>query len=351
MRCFPTEHALELFLAGDQNGRVAGAPRSEFARDLAAGDALGGIYNFQDRESTAVADVKGFAGNAVDLLKGADVGIGDIEHVDVVADAGAVRRGVVRAEDIDVRQPTAGGIENPGNEMSLHAMMLAALLGGSGSIEIAEAHVFEPCVELVIGQNLFEYELGFSIGVDGRFPMVFGNGNDFGFAVGGGSGRKNEFFYAVARDGIEQVHTTGHVCGVENTRLAYGFGDQGLGGEVHHSVNLVLREDAFNLRAIGEIYLAKDGSRRHGGTMALQQAVQRNDGHAARNQNLRADAADVARRSRNENIHLYVLLESGRKAKCGRSTLPEPTERAAKSRVHRPENSTKIKPATSGAER
>src|SRR6267143_2177803 len=226
MSCFPTEHALEFFLAGDQNGRVARAPRSEFARDLAAGDALGGIDNFQDRESTTVADVEGFAGNAVDLLKRANVGIGDIEHVDVVADAGAVRCGVVRAEDIDMRQPTAGGIENPGNEMSLHAMMLAAFLGGSGSVEIAEAQVFEPCVKRVIGQNLSEYELRFSVGVDGRLPVVFGNGNDFGFAVGGGSGRKNEFLNAVTRDGIEQVHTTGHVSGVENTRLAYGFGDR-----------------------------------------------------------------------------------------------------------------------------
>src|SRR6266481_2030903 len=304
MRCFPTEHALELFLAGDQNGRVAGTAWAQFAGNLAAGDAFRRSDNFQDREATAVADVEGFAGNAVDLLKSADVRIGNIEHMDVIADAGAVRRGIVSAEDIDMGQCTAGGIENPGNEMSFHAMMLAAFLGCSGSVEITETHVFESGVELVIGQNLFEHELGFTIGIDGRLPMVFGDGNDFRFAIGGGSGRKNEFLDAVARDGIEQVHTTGHVRGVKNTRLAYGFGDLGLGGEVHHGVNLVLDEDGFNLRAIREIYLAKDGSRRHSGTMALHQAVQRNDGHTARNQDLRADTANVTRRSRNENIHL-----------------------------------------------
>src|ERR1700674_2739689 len=348
---FPAEGTLEFFFAGNENGGITRTARTQFARDLAAGDTLRRSDNFQDREATAVADIEGFAGNAVDFLKSADVGIGDIQHVDVIADAGSVRCGIVRSEDIDMGQSTAGGIENPGNEMSFHAMLLAAFLGCSGCVEIAEGHIFESGIHLVIRQNLFEYELGFTIRIDGRLPMVFRDGNDFGFAIGGCGGRKNEFLYAVARDGIEQVHTTGHVRGVENTRLAYGFGDQGLGGKVHHGVNLVLREDAFNLRAIGEIYLAKDGFRRHRGTMALQQAIQRNDGHAARNQNFRTDAADVARRSRNENIHLYVLLESGRKAKCGRSTLPEPTERAAKSRVHRPENSTKIKPATSGAER
>src|SRR6266550_6851767 len=304
MCCFPTEHALEFFLAGNENSGITRTARTEFLKDLAAGDTLGRSDNFQDREATAVADVEGFAGNALDLLKSTDARIGDIEHVDIVAEAGSVRRGIVSAEDVDMRQSTAGGIENPGNEMSFHAMMLAALLGGSGSVEIAEAHIFESGVDLVIRQNLFEHELGFTIRIDGRLAMVFGDGNGFGFAIGGCSGRKNEFLHAVARDGIEQIDTTGHVCGVENTRLAYGFGDQSLGGEVHHGVNLVLREDAFNLRAIPKIYLAKDGSRRHSGTMALHQAVQRNDGHTARNQDLRADAADVARRSGNENVHL-----------------------------------------------
>src|SRR6266851_6735829 len=159
MRCFPTKHALELFLAGDEDSGITGTARSQFARDLAAGYALRRIDDFQNREAAAVADVESFAGNAVDLLKRADVGIGDIEYVDVIADAGSVRCGVVRAEDIDMGQSTASGVENPRNEMSLHAMMLAAFLGGSGSVEVAEGHVLEPGVDLVIRQNLFEYEL------------------------------------------------------------------------------------------------------------------------------------------------------------------------------------------------
>src|SRR5947207_12894670 len=152
MRCFPTEHALELFLAGYEDSGITRTARTQFARDLAAGDTLRRRHNFQDREATAVADVEGFAGNTVDLLKSADVRICDIKHVDVIADAGSVCRGIVRAEDIDMGQPSAGGIENPGNEMSFHAMMLAASLGGSGSVEIAEGHIFEAGLALVIRQ-------------------------------------------------------------------------------------------------------------------------------------------------------------------------------------------------------
>src|SRR5713226_7466703 len=165
MRCFPTEHALEFFLAGNENRGITGTARTPFARDLAAGDAFRDINDFEDRNTTAVADVEGFAGNAVDLLQRADVGIGDVEHVDVVTDAGSVRRGIVRAEDIDMGQSTGSGIENTGDDVSLHAMMLASFLGGSGSVEIAEGHILESGVELVVRQNLFEYELGFSVGI------------------------------------------------------------------------------------------------------------------------------------------------------------------------------------------
>jgi len=114
MRCFPTEHALELFLAGNENSGITRTARTEFARDLAAGDTFRRSDNFQDRKATAVADVEGFAGNTVDLLKSTEVGIGDIKHVDVIADAGSVWCRVVRAEDVDMGQSTAGGIENRG---------------------------------------------------------------------------------------------------------------------------------------------------------------------------------------------------------------------------------------------
>src|SRR5713226_9293915 len=118
MGCVPTERALELFLAGDQNGRVARAPRSEFARDFAAGDALGRINHLQDGEAAAVADVEGFAGNTVNLLECADVRIRDVEHMDVIANTSSIGSGIVRAENIDVGQMAAGRVENPGEEMS-----------------------------------------------------------------------------------------------------------------------------------------------------------------------------------------------------------------------------------------
>src|SRR4029077_5348106 len=116
--------------------------------------------------------------------------------------------------------------------------------------------------------NLFERELGFAVRIDGRFAMVFGDGHDFGFAVGGGGGRKDKFLYTVARNGVEKIDTAGDVGSVEDARLTDGFGDQSFRGEVHNGVNLVLSENAFELWAIREIHLAKSGSGRDGGAMS-----------------------------------------------------------------------------------
>jgi len=127
----------------------------------------------------------------------------------------------------------------------------------------------------------------------------------------------------VAGDGIEQIHAGGHVGGVEDAGLAHGFGHEGFGGEVHDGVNFVPGENSFELRTIRKINLAKNGAGRNGGTMSLEQAVQRNDGHAARDQNFRANAADVTRRAGNKNIHLSILLDLGRKPNWTGAELPD----------------------------
>ena len=81
-------------------------------------------------------------------------------------------------------------------------MGLAALGGGAGGIEIAESGVVEAGVGPVVGEDLFEAQFGFAVGVDGILGMIFGDGDSVGFAVGGSGGGKDEFLYIVASDGV-----------------------------------------------------------------------------------------------------------------------------------------------------
>src|SRR5258707_5673091 len=98
MRSFPAESTLEFFLAGNENSGVTRATGTEFARDFEAGDAFRGGDDFENGEAAAIADVEGFAGHAIDFLESAEVGIGDVEDMNVIADAGSVRGRIIGAE-------------------------------------------------------------------------------------------------------------------------------------------------------------------------------------------------------------------------------------------------------------
>src|SRR5260370_40325386 len=86
MRGFPAEGTLEFFFAGHQNCRFTRTAGTQFARDFAAGDALGDIDALQDREAVSVAGIEGFTGNLADFLMRAVILIGIIDYTAVGPD-------------------------------------------------------------------------------------------------------------------------------------------------------------------------------------------------------------------------------------------------------------------------
>jgi len=298
--------------AGDQHGGIAGAAGGEFARNFAAGDFFGGVEDFEDGKTAAIADVKSFAGDGFDRLEGAEVGIGDVQDVNVIADAGAVGGGIVRAENFEMRNVAKGSVENARDEMSFDAMGLAAFGGRSGSIEIAEGGVLEAGVGAVVREDFLEAEFGFAVWVDGIFGMIFRDGESVRLAVGGGGGRENELFHAVTSYGVEKIDAGSNVGSIERAGLADGFGDEGFACEMHYSVDGVLGENFLDLCADAQVGAAEDRFGRNGGGVALLKIIESNDLVAARQENLRADAADVARRSSYEYVQGSDLAFIGR---------------------------------------
>jgi hypothetical protein len=125
MPSFPAEHAVKFVLTGDEHGGIAGAARRDFARNFATGDFFRGVDDFEDGKTAAVADIESFTGDRFNGFESAEVGVGDIQDVNVIADASAVRRGVVRTEDFDVGNEAHGGVENLGDEMGFDTMSFA----------------------------------------------------------------------------------------------------------------------------------------------------------------------------------------------------------------------------------
>lgn len=307
----PAKRALEFFFAGDQNGWIARPTRRKFARNFVAGDAFGCIEHLEDGKAAAVADVESFAGNFLDGFEGADVRIGNVEHVNVVADASAIGRGVIRAEDFDLRDDADSGVENFRDDVSFNAMRFAALGRGAGGVEITQRSVVESGIGAIVGEDFFEAEFGFAVGIDGILGMVFGDGDDVGLAVGGGGGREDELFHAVASHGIEEIDAAGDVGCVERARFPYGFGDKSFASEVHDGIDFVLGEDFFDLSADAKIDAAENGSWRNGGGVAFLKIVESDDVVAASEEKLRTDATNVACCAGDENVQGSNLTLSG----------------------------------------
>ena len=186
-------------------------------------------------------------------------------------------------------------------------MMFAAFLGSAGGIKIAEDSVLKSSVGLVIGENALENQLGFSIGINGRLRVILRNRNGFRLAVGRGGRGENKMSNAVARHGVQKIDAAGDVGRIKDARLFHRLGHQRFGREVHHRVNLVLLEHSFDLLAVSQIHVAKHRAWRNRSSVSFQQAIQRNYVHSAREQNLRANASDVACRSGDQDVQGTLL--------------------------------------------
>jgi hypothetical protein len=230
------------------------------------------------------------------------MGIGDVEDVDVVADAGAVGRRVIGTEDFEMRNDAEGGVENFGDEMSFDAMGFAAFCGSAGGVEIAKSGVMKAGIGAIVGKEFLEAKFGFAVGVDGIFGVVFGDGDGVRFAVSGSGRRENEFFYAVASYSVEEIDAAGDICGIKGAGFADRFGNEGFASKMHDGIDLMLGENFLNLRADAEIGFAEDGAGRNGGGVAFLKIIESDDLVAASEENFGTDAADVACGSGDKNV-------------------------------------------------
>src|SRR5436190_12407678 len=100
----PAEDLRRSFRARHQQWRVTGPARSDRVRDRMPDDGLGSREHLADGEAAGVAEVERerlVRPRVVEggRLEGEEVSVGEVGDVDVVADAGAVRRRIVIAED------------------------------------------------------------------------------------------------------------------------------------------------------------------------------------------------------------------------------------------------------------
>src|SRR5712675_3466169 len=186
--------------------------------------------------------------------------------------------------------------------MGFVAAGFSAMGGGAGYVEIAEGDEVESSVFAIVGEDVFKGELGFAVRIDGGLGMVLGDGDEVGLAVNGAGGSEDEVADAVAKHGVEKENAAGYVGNVERAGSFHGLLDEGFAGEMHYGVDGVAAEDFVEGGGVAEIGLVEGGLRGDGGAMAFGEIVEGDDGDAGGEQELAADAADVACGAGDENV-------------------------------------------------
>ena len=112
------------------------------------------------------------------------MGACEVGHVDVVADAGAVRSGIVIAEQGD-GLARLNGPEEQRDQMSLRFVIFAGTSGGVGSrcVEVTQANTANAVDFAEPVKKFFDHHFRFAISVDRGIGQALGNRHHAGHAV------------------------------------------------------------------------------------------------------------------------------------------------------------------------
>src|SRR6185312_1568474 len=310
--------------AGHQTIHIAGAARLHDGGDGVADDAPGGGDDLAHRKAGAVAQIEGAVaefgnaggfGLAGEGIESNDVGGGEVADVNVVADAGAVRGGVVVAEDGDRGPLAGGGFEHQRDQVAFGLVALAAASGGAGGIEVAQGKVMQAAAG-VPGQQALEEELAQPVGAGGGEGRSFSERRGAGRVDSGGRA-EHQAADAGALHGFEQSHRLQGVVVEVLVRLAHRLAHLDEGRHMDDRLDLVLAQHALQLGLIADVALDPAGGGRHRIAVAVGEVVVDGDRVAPLEQGFSHRAADVAGAACNEDIHTSTFIPLG----CGLRSL------------------------------
>src|SRR5437868_15167161 len=101
----------------------------------------GDIHHVANTEATTVADVVDELVMLIQRLECQQMRSGEVNHVDVVANASAVGRRVVRSKDGNVLSLAEGNFQHLRDEVRLGPVVLAELAFGTRRVQIPQAGV------------------------------------------------------------------------------------------------------------------------------------------------------------------------------------------------------------------
>ena len=185
-----------------------------------------------------------------------------VHHMDVIPHAGAVRGGIVVAEDGELLPDPRRHLGDIGHQIVGHAAGpfadQSAGMGADG-IEITQQDRRQfPVRRGRVGEDLFDHELGPAVRVGAA-----AGGQVLGQlalrAVDGGGRTEHDPLAAVVRHRFQQGQGAVQVVAVVGYRLLHRFSHRLEAGEVDHRLDFIVRKDAVHGRLVSRIRPIEQG--------------------------------------------------------------------------------------------
>ena len=201
---------------------------------LHAGSLLEAFDHFQRREALARTDIKHFYGIGLRLVEHAlhrlHVGLGQIHHIDIVADTGLVWRVVVVTEYLQLLTDTHSGLCHEGDEVHGHAIgQFANECRGMGAdgVEVSQDDALDGSTRVdIVLDNLLVDLLRVAVRthrlLDGsvlRHRQVLLRR----LAIDGATGREDDALHVVLRHQFKQIDQRNEVIAIVEQRLLHAL--------------------------------------------------------------------------------------------------------------------------------
>ena len=297
-------------------GQVALTARADDIGHVHAGGLHKRVHQLQHAHGVAGAQIEGLRARVLHgIVDGLEMALGQIDDMQIVAAAGAVRCGIVVAEDRQLVQLTGRHAGDIGHEVVRDTVrVIAEQAGGMAAdgVEVAQQHGREArrC-GAVVAQDLLDHDLRPAVGVCcdiGGHRLDIGDG--VVRAIDRRGGREHEARAARLRHFLEQGQRGIQIVAVIGQRDMAALADRLEARKMHDGIDAVRREDlmqdgaVLRIRLIERRTLSRDGlDLVDDRTGRIGQVVQ-NDDVVARLKQLDAGvAADEARAAGYQNFH------------------------------------------------
>lgn len=244
---------------GVAGGNITGAARRQLVRNRATAGLFKGLDDIEHAVAGPGAEVHRKALRLVQAGQRLEMPERQIDNVNVVAHAGAIRRRVIVAPDLQLLAPADGDLGDEGHQVVRDALRVfadQAAFVRADRVEVAQDADPPGGVGAVeVAQHVFDDQLGPAVGVGCRERVIFGQRQALWVAVDGGGGTEDEGLDTAFAHGAEQAMRADDVVVVVFERFFDGFADRFEPGKMDDRLAIKLAQGGSDGCLVADIAL------------------------------------------------------------------------------------------------